>query len=584
MGKDERIFSRQPIPSRRGDEWLFTEIDTERWDVSVFTQLWRRAHRDDPRSRPGDQKSFVPIAGSEVLGDDMPDVSPLIESLEEIFSQWESALSASEEIGQKAWQDFKELNFTDLVQALAAGEVARANDALRDILYALMSTTSDLVTRLHRKDETVSGMDVAVTRLQKTLDASGGITDELYMEWAIAADSLVATVEELSRIESELSQFYKRISDAYQEAFELASRDNPQLAVALGVLEGDLSQDSFLVTAFEYQQDPGKFDLRPIRDAAQTAQESVKACRQIEKQVSQVWAEFKDSSTMLLAKRTQVSRHIQALELASRNMLEYGRRLGPDVARPFELKAGQAITRERFERAEQLLRDRQWAPHTYRNRLDGLVNNSLSMAGQQPQFPGEVRQVIDDAVAAIARIVTPEPTTVGSKKDASVAAASSVATVIKSPRVATVTISDARAQELYEMVQGVAGILTCKSNYFAQSNLKAMLDIIQRTGHCTTTEVGQYLPRVRDLSKRSGERETVRESKYVTDRWKNSGCTWIVFMGRGRWRLKLALKVKKKAEAARAKHGLTEPAIREAQEARKLEFDEKRRTYKEGKK
>lgn len=543
MSRD-KVHLRIPVIKGGKPDWEYVEVDPERIDLSIVSQLWQR-------KRPGQDAyatgPFIPFAG--IITPELS-ASELLQTLEDIKMQWRTALLTHGEVGEAAWKHISELGFDSLITALATGQVEEANHALMGILYGLLSLTSELAESSANAD----GAHDLVSRMAHTLEAEAQITNELLLQWAIAAEDVVATVEALELIETEVTDLQTRVA-LHLEKVEKQLVDLPK---DRGFLEGDKDNDGFLMIAFAHQSAPDKHE-KTLRTALPRAREIVEQYKKLSELVTQEWATaFGVKPTELLAQQRGLDRYADALRTASRQMDDLEQRFGSQQVRPFDSSDERPlIEEERFERAQSLRADQKWGPRTCQLRISTLIGGTIDLINSRPGLPREFQSLLAEVETTITRLDGDPPSFPEPGDDG----------------LQTGKPTNKRSFEIYEMVIAVASVLTCKPLYLAGSEPKAMVEILQRLGKISDEEVGIGIAAVDQFSNEGGQTETVHKSGQVIERWKKTGAAWISYqVNQGsRWRLKLALQRKEQAERLMTKHSLTEDDIKSTHKARREE-------------
>jgi len=555
-------------------------VNPVKLDLGTIQQLYIL----DPHGGKNQGSRYIPVSGGESIVKALLNTSSLNALIDEIFSGQlrVSLLASDDEEGKKVWKELEGIDLKGLLRAIATGQIAVAENTLRDILYTLMSCVCGLAGRLERETRTTSGMHLAVTAIAETMEVAGEVTESRYVEWADAARQLIRVVDELTVLERAFADFRTLVSEQYTLWQGLIGDiTDPQVMRARAYLDGSSDEDGFLTRAFDYKRDSTSRTREEMTEFIRQAQVHLDACRAIEDDVASGFNELSNTRDTLVTKRSQLTRLITTLEETRRILQERERQMGSSVVRPYEFRDGALIVKTEYDHALTHLGSREWAPETCRKRIDGMLESALALLGNRPRLPKEILTILDDAEQRIREIeerwaredgvptappVSPAP---HPKEDALLAQAGG------SPSSTTATpapvIDPRRVEELYELVICVGLIRTCTPQPVMGSTIHAMLGVVPFLGRCTPEEAVAYQASVVARSQFPGERETVDRTEHITPRWKQSGARWVSYRDPGRsagkWKMKLTLAYRERVKALCAQRGLTEDEIRVAAKA-----------------
>lgn len=578
----QRYFIKVPRPVERGGEYEYVEVDVERLNPRVIRELWTRTTRGGRDAH----SQFRPAHGAEALIGDALDVTELTALFDELVAQMRHALLAFGDAGDAIRKEIVDpLDLRPVFDALAKGHVRVARDALSGILYALMSGTASVAEALSQKEILASGLGAAVDAFDATVAVRDTLEGKLYFDWALAAETLNTTVTELTAHEREFRGILDEVTSGRDAWRKLLAEDHPTIRAALEFL--DRSETSFVLTTFGWRRDPPpRADAEALIAQART---HIQACRGQADIVRKTYDGLHARLGASLAKKEDILARCATLSESQRRLRGLAARFPTNAARPYAVQDGKLISQEEYERAEQYLRDAQWAPLTAQQRLVGLLSSASTFMAQPPSLPREVVRVLEHAEGEI-RVTEAEwaeaaPAPPPAPTDADEEDAEGVAELTPAPtgldEDGATAITPARAEELYELVICVGYVLTCSSAHLAASTIHAMLKVVRYLGRCSELEALHSRGAVRALAYRASEVETVSETRNVNARWKQSQARWISYKpGRAAFAsLKLARSAEEGALRLLAKHGITPTAIKDAHQRKR---EEQRRQWEAG--
>ena len=503
-----RSFIQVPIPRKKDLEPI--EIDLPRLKelgISVIGRIFQRVSMHQGARN----ETFVEVPG---LGVDarQVDISPLREALEDIMLQWREALLAGGETGKKTWKEIKELGFQDLLEALAKGDIQASQEALQNLLYSLLSSTSTLAGDLERALQTSSGMFASVDRLGKSLEDGDEIQMAILEGWAEAAKQIITLVSRVRGREAEIRELRQMIAEKRKSSEALLC----EVSKWRNFLEGDNRNQGFLILAFDYSQRPDSIQESTVRDALDQASSIVSSYRDTLARIENEWAtEFDEWKTDLLGAESECRECARLMNMAMNAMRDIDKKLNKTTARPFDLDL---ITIEDFELAESYRRNPEWAPIACSQRLTRLAIATIELIDARPQLPSDLEDTMNRTAESIDMLnellnIVPEPL---QGDDVQMTADGKDAA------------SGDRLEEVIEMVTAVGYITTGqKSHPFWRNTAEAMLDILQIMGHCTEDEVELYKARLRKHLENSKNSEELNGAKGTAELWKKSKKMWI---------------------------------------------------------
>lgn len=527
----EKFAIRVPVFKAHKPDFEFVEIDLEHLDESIYTELYTQVHYHGRNGRT----KWERVAGYRPRA---IDVSRLHTLVREILQQWEAALNGTGDRGTQLWKEsFQALPFERLVATLTARQLGGAEDALRDILYGLMTATATMATELVRHSETVSGMDESNIRLAETVRVSGPITDDFCLDWGIVAEEINRTVAELTDLERTVVKIRHNASEVQARIFR--SGAGSSLERARTFFDGEASL-GFLIEMSRYLRGELSLKDQEVAERLTEAQQHLVACQNWEEDARHQWKPTQNQLTDLLTIQRRLSALAGVLETNYRTWLTYTERLAPGTMRPYDRGA---ITREEFDRAERAVLDPGWSARQCRERLGALIDATITLVNDEPVLPEEIRALVRQAELIIKRWepAAPAPLVDQTVKPSSATRQDDGTTgrMAARPIRPVPAPSSERVEELYAYVLMIGQVLTNKPSPIAQSNVRALLNVAAKLGWCTETEVVGLYDGVNERSKR--DREHVPAATAVVQRWRESTATWLQYKIRRLWCLKVTL-------------------------------------------
>ena len=330
---------------------------------------------------------------------------------------------------------------------------------------------------------------------------------------------------------------------------------------------------------------PGWATKEQLEALIKEASEKIKIAVDRQAEVKRAWTALRAQRDTLLGRRTDLLALVSTLEGALESIRSCRRFMREGMLLPYDLEDGKLISKERFEESERFRKSTRWAPRTCRDRIEGLLRSASAILEEEPRLSDEFQGVISDALTDIGSLrettqaeAAPPSSLVPAEGEpiAQAADAESFDPGVTA-EIVLPFVRPARTQELYELVKCVGFVLTCKVAMFAQSRIRAMLEVLIYLDQATEQEVELYDSAVLALSNQHGQRERVDQSTYVIKRWRKTSATWIQYKPnpkKNTWGLKLAARCAPDAEALMERKGLTSDAIRAARDRRRAAKDE----------
>lgn len=561
MSGEQLYFIRVPRLQRFGGktEMDFISVDPTKLHPGIVTELFVRVMDRTARSS---QVRYLPVVGVEHVVPRSPDVSELIETIERIGELWKSALTAHGAEGESVWEKYvRDLPFAPLVSTLAKGHLGQANEALEQILYGLLSLTSTLASRITEETTTASRMTETVDSVVETITRREELTNDMLLDWSSEAEALNRAVDELRSISS-WAQDLQLLIRSERDALLHLLETSPAVSAAHTFFEGGGDDPGFLVRAYQSRSSGGE-----LRGEVAVARQHLDACRECTRCSGDRWSKLERHRGELLQRHRTVDELVARIRKSSSVMRDYQRRFGPNTARPYHIDNGSIISRGEFERAERSLLDPGLAPEVCREQAASILLAALDLLNDEPRLPPELQEALDQAEKLIGVLETESP----EQDQTQGVVAPVVRQTTGAERPSPSGVDAARVEELYRLVIAVGYVLTCNHYNFAQSNIRAMLDVVRHLGRCTSAEFDACLEAVQDRSKLDGERVRVPEGFSFTKLWRSTHCRWVQYRVKGRWALKLAELQGKGARALLDELHLAEADVRKAHEARRAE-------------
>lgn len=568
-------------PGRSDVQYDYIPVDPGRLHLGIVTELWVRS------SERGNSIRFERAPWAGHLTTSSFDPALMRETLQRIREEWETSLTAMGDVGEQLWREqLRDLPWEEVFNELARGRVEAANEHIQTILYTLLSLTASLVTELTKASVTAQNMLRTAELLSETIVQKETVTERIYLEWAEAADTIVSRVDQLSEIERGAISLRDRLVERRADLGRQIGDDTVEIMRLLQFLDGDADIQGFLVAAYVARSAPEQREGMTSHIAE--ARRYIGICQSLLLRVQSEWKKGGADGSQILQEHGVVQSLTSDLNIAVVTFRKHERQFGALAARPSDLLDGDIIPPDRYQRAEELLRDPGWAPDTACRRIQSLLGTVFDLSDDTPVFSGDTAYAISQAEEAI-RILEAGPEERGTVVPTrsfrpKAAGARAEAPSVSSPLRPSDTTAPAdrapapvgevdprRVEELYELVCIVGYVLTSNAQYFAQSSIRAMLEVVQRIGCCSAEDVVLYLESVSERSKRDGERELITDKSQVVARWRLTKCGWVQFQNRGRWCLKLAQKRGAELAKAMRARGITDAMVREAQRARRTE-------------
>ncbi len=548
-----RYYLKVPVPGGRSDQSEFVEVDPARLHLGVLTDIYERLGPGQAGAqRRGARSGLRPALGAaNTIRNDI-DPAEIIQALADLLAECRKALEPYGEAGEQVGQTLPdEENFRAFIETLAHGRLEAAKNALTELFYGVMGASCALAGQLKQTQTYASAMEASRESLDAALREAPAITEQLYIDWAEAADTLNRSVQALAATERDLETLLREAKGANRTWQTLISGQHPVIAEAMKRL--DLSADSFNLWAFSCLGQPNA-TTDPQRIAE--ARRHIEACRQQERLAQDAWQQTRDSVHQATAPRVpEIQRMSLWLEEATVNFQQFEARIKPGVARPHDVKSGALINAEDYQRASTYFADPRWSPRTAQRRLEGLAANAMALVREMPRLPESVLAALTQSEQYLQQLeqiaqLPPPPEPI---------------------RKAGPALRQARIEELYELIICAGCVLTCTPKRLAQSNIGALLEVLAQLNCCNEEEAAAYQPAVVARSQITGEREEISSEVSVHERWKLSKARWLVYRVPRvpRLCLKLTETAGRSVPALLAKHSLSEAEIRAAHQRRR---------------
>ncbi|MBI4098925.1 hypothetical protein HY442_00160 [Candidatus Parcubacteria bacterium] len=550
-----RYYLRIPVPGGRGDQSEFVEVDPDRLHLGVLTDIYERLGPGQAGvQRRGARSGLKPALGAaNTIRSDI-DPAEVIHVLADLLVECRKALEPYREAGEQVGQILPdEENFRALIEALVRGRLEAAKDALTELLYRTMGASCTLADQLDQAQTHASAMEASRESLDAALREAPAITEQLYIGWAEAADTLNRSVQALAATEKDLETLLREAKGVNRAWQALISDQHPVIAEAMKRL--DLSADSFNLWAFSCLGQPSA-TIDPQRIAE--ARRHIEACREQERLTQDAWQKTRDSVHQATAPRVpEIQRMSLWLEGATINLQRFESHTKADVARPYDIKSGALISAEDYQRASAHLTDPRWSPRAAQRRLEGIAASAMALVREMPRLPESVLAALTQAGQYLQQLeqleqLPPTPVHKGSAE-------------------ASPALPQARVEELYELVICAGCVLTCTPKLLAQSNIEALLEVLVQLNCCSKEEAETYQPTVVSRSQMPGEREEIPSGVSVRERWELSKARWLAYRVPRvpRLCLKLTETAGRSVPTLLAKHRLSEAEIRTAHQKRR---------------
>ncbi|MBI4032429.1 hypothetical protein HY374_01855 [Candidatus Berkelbacteria bacterium] len=557
-------YLKLPVP---GGKETFVRVDPSRLHPDAIRQFYRH----DVAARGGNQ--YRPIFGMEHLVIDRLDTDRLRQLLDSIVADWQDELLATgpsgREVGDMLVMALAE-HLAGLINCLATGSVASAEEPLQAMLYHLKGVSYQLVSQLDQVANQVSGLQAAVDT-----GGSNEILDDLYVAWDESTHRLNQARGQCKQLVERVETLGLRIGEEQADWRLRLSPANDEIRHILGSLNG---KTGFITSMRDLLEDE---ELREHvvdlgEGVIEQTERAVARCRSIEAEARRLWQERRrDLGSEVAQLEVDVETALLGLETVARRFESYGRLLR-NAQSPYERES---VSKEEYDLALECIHEQ--LPKSLRRQLTGRLAAFKDQLEVLPQLSDEVQLCFADAV----RQVDAVRAAIESETGRRIPSRPTQAPVDDEQQLAT-----ERVNQLYELVIGVAGVLTCTSQQFATSNFRALLEVVAELGLCEPDEVDPGARAITDLVDslsrvRKGqvsEKVVHQEGERLVELWRTTKSRWIRCRQKKQWRIKLALGSLPRAERILQGLELTAERVREAHQALRARKSEEYRDRKRG--
>ncbi len=579
------------LPTPQGN-WSYYEVDPSRLQLDQMRELYTKDHSGrEPKS------TYIKVLGALEHLSAHTDATPVIDALHEVCESMALTFEGMGEEGINVRDEYVRnvRLLIPVISEISAGHTQHASDLIRDFVYALFSDGVQLATKLDNLTSHVSGMQVGVDALKDAYENTDSQVKNVYLDWAVQCLEFLKLLAVIEEFELEIQIMDEEVA-FFNAQCNTSHGHSPVYKKAIDFFDGDVTEGSegFIDQAYLFSRRTGEEpDVEnSIKSAIQIARNMMSACDNAFSVLYRPWHTLKSSLTKFqrdaMEKRDRYSEALSGMyNYLKDKETTYGRKslnaiLGEDT-----------ISSQQLETLYQKLDDPKWDPKRCKERQTKDINGLLIALSIEPRMPSKYTDKASTALDLLEKCEAKlnsktesrsvSHTTRTTKND-SVAvvprAFPSVATVIGSMRkteiphaqvVSSSQSNDANMIEtLYELVQCVGYVLTCKIPFLARSNIRAMLDIVEILGVVHETDLKKRFGA--DVEKRSlKDREKVNDSSVVITRFRESRSVWIDYFDvkKPLMRLKMTQHAGQSAYSLLQKYGLTESQIRDVHTAKR---------------
>lgn len=523
----------------------------------------------------------LPVMGLSLFADDeQPSLAlePLIDAVREHSLNLTEIVNQADESGEILRQMvLQNLKILELLESINQGNLDAGHVILDKMYYGLMSSLSELATRLETTARQASNVEIAF----ETLTASDERIRRLYEDWAHQIHVLIDASRPITDMQARLAELMPQINEWQTERLAKMSLDNPVVAHALDFFQNNPSH-TFQLEVFKWRR--GGIARSDIEHTVAAAKPCLANLGDIRHEFLDSYQALSEVAQLLLKGLISYRVAMDNFSRACQAIVQIRRELPKDAVPPFEVVPDR-VTQLQFAEALVLLRDREWAPRTLRDRIDGqisLIGDFLTAETAQVAYPDTYQALFDRVAADVEEIERELSAPPPSQPVVSLPCVQTLAVV--SDRNVTAAVPSERLQLIYEQLICVGYVLTGQnSNPMHSSSINSLLlTLALIPGYLPEDDLEGLRKAIEPYFRACGESIVIKYDEVKKQLVKNP-VRWLIYQRKrmAGQAYKLTNRGGRGVAALMTKHGLTSEMIRTAQRQKQLTYQANRANYRE---
>ncbi len=152
---DQRFFIRIPVIRQGKTVYEYLPTDPSLWHLGILKTFYVKKLTG---CLSKDHDRFMPAHGAEALMNVHMDPAEILEVLREMKLNISDSLDSIGSEGERCSKMVRDLNLEDLIEAVASCDIERGKQVIRQIMYMLLSSFSEVANDLQKRQSNVHNL------------------------------------------------------------------------------------------------------------------------------------------------------------------------------------------------------------------------------------------------------------------------------------------------------------------------------------------------------------------------------------------------------------------------------------------